>query len=143
MPLVGIRTKTDGIDSLVLARYGALLQPKPWTPPPQEARILQSLLSRRDTLWGTRAIALDLQRERNRLEKTEMIDITKTIQTSLTDSIAFLENQLVKLQADINNHIGSHPDLRADCQLLTSIPAVGPFMPFKGTSQQPFIVCHA
>jgi len=32
---LGIRTKTDGVDSLILARYGALLSPKPWHPPSQ------------------------------------------------------------------------------------------------------------
>lgn len=61
---LGVRTKTDGIDSLILARYGALLKPKAWTPPSREARTLQVLLSRRE------AIAQDLQRERNRLENT-------------------------------------------------------------------------
>ena len=61
---LGVRTKTDGVDSFVLARYGALLNPRPWTPPSHEARILQALLSRRE------AVAQDLQRERNRLENT-------------------------------------------------------------------------
>ena len=39
---LAVRTKTDGIDSLVLARYGALLKPIAWTPPPLEARALQA-----------------------------------------------------------------------------------------------------
>jgi len=43
-----VRTKTDGVDSFVLARYGALLQPAAWQPPPPEARMLQALLARRD-----------------------------------------------------------------------------------------------
>jgi transposase len=29
-----MRTKTDGVDSIVLARYGALLKPKAWVSPP-------------------------------------------------------------------------------------------------------------
>ena len=37
---LGIRTKTDGVDSQVLARYGALVQPAPWTPPPAHVRTL-------------------------------------------------------------------------------------------------------
>jgi transposase len=65
---LGVRTKTDGIDSLILARYGALLKPKAWTPPSREARTLPALLSRRE------AIAQDLQRERNRLEKADATD---------------------------------------------------------------------
>jgi transposase len=117
---LGVRTKTDGVDSGVLARYGALLKPRPWTPPAPEARVLQALLSRRE------AIAQDLQRERNRLEKAEATETPSTIRQSLLDSIAFLEQQRAKLQQDIDDHINKHPDLKADRDLLISIPAVGP-----------------
>jgi transposase len=117
---LGVRTKTDGVDSLVLARYGALLKPRPWTPPAQEARVLQALLSRRE------AIAQDLQRERNRLEKADATETPPLIRQSLLDSIAFLEQQLAKLQQDIDDHINKHPKLKADRELLVSIPAVGP-----------------
>jgi transposase len=117
---LGVRTKTDGVDSLVLARYGALLKPRPWTPPAQEARILQALLSRRE------AIAQDLQRERNRLEKADATETPPLIRQSILDSLAFLEQQLAKLQQDIDDHINKHPNLKADRELLVSIPAVGP-----------------
>ncbi len=117
---LGVRTKTDGVDGFVLARYGALLKPKSWTPPAQEARMLQALLSRRE------AIAQDLQRERNRLEKADAIDTPPPIRQSINDSIDFLEKQLAKLQQDIDNHINNHPNLKDDRDLLISIPAVGP-----------------
>jgi transposase len=117
---LGIRTQNDGVDSLVLARYGALLKPRSWTPPAQEARVLQALLSRRE------AIAQDLQRERNRQEKAEATETPLSIQESLLDSIVFLEQQLAKLQQDIDDHINKHPTLKADRELLVSIPAVGP-----------------
>lgn len=117
---LGVRTKTDGVDSLVLARYGALLKPRPWTPPAQEARVLQALLSRRE------AIAQDLQRERNRLEKADATETPSSIRQSILDSIVFLEKQLAKLQQDIDDHINKHPNLKADRELLVSIPAVGP-----------------
>jgi transposase len=117
---LGVRTKTDGVDSLVLARYGALLKPRPWTPPAQEARVLQALLSRRE------AIAQDLQRERNRLEKADATETPPLIRQSILDSLAFLEQQLAKLQQDIDDHINKHPNLQADRELLVSIPAVGP-----------------
>jgi len=117
---LGVRTKTDGVDSLVLARFGAMLSPRPWTPPTQEARVLQALLSRRE------AIAQDLQRERNRLEKADATDTPALIRQSIVESIAFLEQQLTKLQQDIDEHINKYPDLKADRDLLISIPAVGP-----------------
>lgn len=117
---LGVRTKTDGVDSLVLARYGALLNPRAWTPPSQEARTLQALLARRE------AIAKDLQREHNRLEKADATDTPALIRQSLVESIAFQEKQLAKLQQEIDDHINKHPGLKADRDLLTSIPAVGP-----------------
>jgi transposase len=117
---LAVRTKTDAVDSFVLARYGALLTPRAWTPPAPEARALQALLSRRE------AIALDLQRERNRLEKADATETPPLIRQSLLDSIDFLTQQLDKLQQEINDHIDRHPGLKRDLDLLQSIPAVGP-----------------
>lgn len=81
---------------------------------------MQALLSQRE------AISQDLQRERNRLEKADATDTPPLIRQSLVDSIAFLEKQLAKLQQDIGDHINKQPGLKADRDLLTSIPAVGP-----------------
>ena len=117
---LAVRTKTDGVDSFVLARYGALLKPAAWIPPAPEARILQALIARRD------AIAYDLQRERNRQEKADATDTSARIRQSISDSIAFLSRQLAQLQQDIDQHIDRHPRLKDDLLLLQSIPAVGP-----------------
>lgn len=117
---LAVRTKTDGVDSFVLARYGALLKPAVWIPPAPEARLLQALLVRRE------AIAQDLQRERNRQEKAEATDTPERIRQSLADSIAFLSRQLNQLQQDIDDHIDRHPGLKNDMALLQSIPAIGP-----------------
>ena len=116
---LAVRTKTDTVDSFVLARYGALLKPKVWLPPSLEARALTALLARRD------AIAQDLQREHNRQEKTNISQASTKVQQSLNDSILFLTEQLNKLQQDIDDHIKGHPQLQADMRLLQSIPAVG------------------
>ena len=117
---LAVRTKTDGVDSFVLARYGILLKPDAWTPPAPEARVLQALLSRRD------AIAQDLQRERNRQEKSNVTDTPERIQKSIALSIRFLARQLAGLQQEIDQHIDRHPGLKEDMALLQSIPAVGP-----------------
>lgn len=116
---LAVRTKTDGVDSFVLARYGALLKPAHWTPPAPEARMLQALLARRE------AVAQDLQRERNRQEKADATGTPDRIRQSLADSIEFLGKQLAGLQRDIDGHIDRHPTLKDDMALLQSIPAVG------------------
>lgn len=117
---LAIRNKTDGMDSFVLARYGALVQPKVWIPPSQEARTLQALLKRRE------AIAQDLIRENNRLEKADSTDTPIIIRQSITDSIEFLKTQLTKIKQDIDDHTNNHTNLKEDLELLQSIPAVGP-----------------
>jgi len=43
---LAMRTKTDGTDSVALARYGALIQPDPWEAPPPEIRELKALITR-------------------------------------------------------------------------------------------------
>jgi transposase len=116
---LAVRTKTDGVDSVVLARYGALLKPAAWQPPPAAARALQALLARRD------AVAEDLRRERNRHEKACATDTPLLIVQSITASIAFLDAELKRLQQAIDEHIDQHPDLKRDMALLTSIPAIG------------------
>ena len=117
---LAVRTKTDGVDSFVLARYGALVKPKAWVPPAPEVRMLQALLARRE------AIAQDLQRERNRQEKANATDTPDRIQKSLADSIGFLVKQLADLQQVIDDHIDKNSSLKKDMALLQSIPAVGP-----------------
>jgi transposase len=47
---LGIRNKTDDMDSFVFARYGALVKPQIWIPPTLEARTLQALLKRREAI---------------------------------------------------------------------------------------------
>jgi len=116
---LAIRSKTDGLDSLVLARYGALVQPAIWIPPTPQARALQALLSRVD------AVQQDLLREQNRQEKADATDTPELIRQSLADSIMFLQTQLKKLQQDIDDHINRHPELRDDAALLVTIPGIG------------------
>lgn len=99
---LAVRTKTDGVDSQVLARYCAMIKPAAWMPPPPEARILKGLLARRE------AILQDLFREQNRQEKAESTVTPELIHQS------------------INDHIDRYPGLKKDLDLLQSIPAIGP-----------------
>lgn len=117
---LAMRTKIDGIDSQVLARFCAMIKPAAWMQPPPEARILKGLLARRE------AILQDLFREQNRQEKTESTVTTELIHQSINDSIAFLNTQLTKLQTQINDHIDRHPDLKKDLDLPQSTPAIAP-----------------
>jgi transposase len=118
---MGIRTKNDKVDSVVLARFGVAMQPPAWQPAPEEVRELQALLSRRE------AVAADLLRERNREEKIRLsATISQQVLQSVVYSIEFLEAELSRLQKEIDDHINRHPKLKNARELLVSIPGVGP-----------------
>jgi transposase len=117
---LGVKTKTDKADSAVLARYGATQHPPAWTPPSPSARTLKALLARRD------AVADDIQRELNRQEKATATDTPQTVLRSIQDSIDYLNAELKRLQAMIDDHIDRDPDLREKKDLLETIPGVGP-----------------
>ncbi len=117
---ISIRTKTDGVDSFLIARFGLLCKPNSWVPPTPEARALQALLARQE------AISEDLMRERNRQEKCKVTSVHKHVQESLENSITFLQTQLKQLRQEIDDHIDRHPALKKDLDLLKSIRAIGP-----------------
>jgi transposase len=116
---LAVRTKTDGVDSVVLARYGALVNPQPWQAPPLEVRELKALLGRLE------ALEADVRRELNRQEKATVSGAPDLVQQSLDTHLAVLENEITRLQAAIDDHIDRHPNLKADRERLLSIPAVG------------------
>ncbi len=117
---MGLRTKTDAVDSFALAQYGLRVQPSAWRPPAPHARVLQALLARHT------AVQEDVQRERNRLEKTLVAGGVDAVRASLEKSLVFLQQQLADIEREINSHIDKHPDLKESSALLQSIPAVGP-----------------
>ena len=54
---LAVKSKTDASDSMVLARYAALLKPPAWEPPPPEITELKALITRLE------AIEADMRRE--------------------------------------------------------------------------------
>lgn len=117
----GVRSKTDALDSEVLARFGLKEQAPAWAPAPRELRELQALLRRLEDLEKTR------QAELNRVEAAQAGEaVSVLVMQSLESSVAFLDEQIRQLNAQIDEHIDGHPQLKADYALLRSIPAVGP-----------------
>ncbi len=117
---LGIRTKTDKKDSVVITRYGHTQAPRLWQPEPEEIRTLKALISRLE------AIEKDIQRERNRLEKAQISLTSNDVIDSIQTILAQLKDEKNRLETLINNHIDSHPQLKQDRELLETIPGVGP-----------------
>lgn len=128
---LGSRHKTDKKDSILLARYAYSTKPDLWTPPPAEARHLKSLIKRLDALQE------DVQREQNRQEKAEATNTAPIVTASIEQMIAALQEAIAKLNADIDDHIDKHPNLKQDQELLKTIKGVGP-----ATSRQMLSLMH-
>ena len=110
------RSKTDRIDAALIARFTATQQPPAWTPPAPEIRQLQALVRRLDALHGMRT------QEANRLAAgVAMAEVRASIEAVL----ASLDAQIAHVQQLIRQHLDQHPGLRAQRDLLTTIPGIG------------------
>jgi len=116
---LAVQSKTDAADAFVLARFGLLLKPGPWTAPPREYRELKALLAR------LAAIEAQIRREQNRQEKVQASPVPQVVADSIQASLAFLDAERERLVREIDDHIDRHPRLKDDKALLESIPAVG------------------
>ena len=117
---LGNLSKNDRKDSVMLARFGLLMNPRVWQPAPLEIRQLHALLDRLDTLQA------GLQQEENRLDTLQMREnFPATVKTSLEDSITFLKQSMQAIRDKIDDHIDRHPGLKTDQKWLATIPGVG------------------
>jgi transposase len=110
------RSKTDRIDAALIARFAATQQPPVWVPPAPELRQLQALVRRLDALQGMRA------QEANRLAAGVAVP---AVRTSIEAVLAHLDAQIAQVRALIRDHLDQHPGLRAQRDLLTTIPGIG------------------
>ena len=116
---LGVRTKNDKKDSVVLARYGLKENPKLWQPEALEIRELKALVNRLE------GIEKDLQREKNRQEKALCGETSQAVLDSINNMITLLETERQSLEKLIEEHIDKHKKLKEDKALLESIPGVG------------------
>jgi transposase len=110
------RAKTDRIDAELIARYTVTQQPPAWTPAPREIRELQALVRRLEALHGMRT------QETNRLEAGPLVT---AVRTSIKTVVATLTAEIEAVRQQIRDHLDQHPDLRAQRDLLTTIPGIG------------------
>jgi transposase len=110
------RTKTDKADATLIARFCLERHPPAWSPLPREVRDLQALVRRLESLLEMH------QMEVNRLEAGVGAQL---VRDSLTEHIAFLDEEIKRTTALIRDHIDQHPTLREQRELLISIPGIG------------------
>lgn len=110
------RTKTDKTDAILIARFCARQRPGAWSPPAPELRQLQALVRRVEALEEMK------QMEMNRLDSGVSCEM---VRASLQDHILYLEQHIETARREIQQHIGAHPELAQQAQLLQSIPGIG------------------
>lgn len=109
-----VRNKTDKADSRVIALFGEAHRPDAWRPPAPEVRQLQA--------WVRRLIALqDLkQQEDNRLPTANAV-----VKPSIQSIITVLTKEIEMVKQRLRDHFDQHPGLKAQADLLDSIPGIG------------------
>lgn len=110
------RTKTDRVDAELIARFCLTQKPQSWTPAIPEVRELQALVRRLNALIEMHTMEL------NRLSSGLS---TPQVRDSIESVISHLEEQIARTEKLIRQHINNHPLLRADRDLLLSIPGLG------------------
>lgn len=117
---LGRRAKTDRIDALTLARYGAERRPPRWAPLPSEVSELESLLERQ------RELEQILGQERRRQQGlTGRPGVAPHVQKTLEQMIETLESTLKVLGKEIGSHLQRHPHLKEAAKRLEQVPGVG------------------
>jgi transposase len=128
----GVRAKTDRVDALVLAWYGATVQPSPHNQMEEGAAELDELLRRRTDLEQLR------RAESNRLgQLRRKVRPSRAVQQSIERTLHNLEEELRALEAAIQQLLKEHPALQQQRKLLASSPAVG-----EKLSLEMLVLCH-
>jgi transposase len=117
---LGQRAKTDRIDALTLARYGAERQPPRWAPLPSEVSELESLLERQRELEGMLG-----QEQRRQQALTGRPAVAAHVLKTHQQMIETLEQTLTALGKEIKSHLKQHPHLKEAAKRLEQVPGVG------------------
>lgn len=110
------RNKTDAQDAAIILDFCLTQKPPRWKPPSPQQRKLQELVRYFDTLKKMR------RQEQNRLSSGLQVP---AVIGQIQQHLAYLEEQLALLEAQIHDHVEQFPELKRDRDLLVSIPGIG------------------
>lgn len=110
----GLRSKTDAIDARVVAHFCREKRPPQWTPPSTTERALRALVARHQAL-------VEIQAQ----EKTRLETAREAVRESLQAHLAWLSEELTRIEQAIRQLIDDDPSLRGKAKLLASVPGLG------------------
>ena len=117
---MGTRSKTDKLDARCLAQYGDHVQLPVWKPLPDQILLLEELLKRKDELNQT------IAQEKNRLHALDSKPFANTqVKDSIQRTTKLLEDELEKLNNDIDQIFKDHPSMQEKLDTLKDVPGIG------------------
>jgi transposase len=111
---LGLRSKTDAIDACTITDFVREKQPPLWQSPPQAEQRLRALVLRYQAV-------MDMQVQEKNRHQTVREDVRQSVDTHL----AWLAEELVRLEQAIKQTLDDDENLRGKRDLLHSIPGLG------------------
>lgn len=108
--------KTDKIDAQIIADFAQTIQPRTFEIPDQNQEKVHNLVSRR------RQVQRMITQEKNRLDRTDDLDIQKLIQ----QAVRLYEKQLAKINKKIEQAIAGDDQMQQRATIIQSVPGLGP-----------------
>ena len=114
--------KTDALDARRIADYAArfLDELRPWTPAEAVVEPVQTLLTMREQLTRERTAKQNALHVLRRKHHPTPLAIRIA-----SDAVAYLEERVTEIDAEVRRLVSAHPTLGPAVALLTSVPGVG------------------
>lgn len=109
------RTKTDKLDSAVIAAFCAKHQPTAWEPQSEEQQRLRALVRHRDDLLQSQ-----LQQQNRLRDATDAL-----VKRSLDSVLKTIARELASIEGEIKQQVAATSTMQANLTLLTSIVGIG------------------
>lgn len=111
-----LRTKTDRVDAMLIARFCALHRPAAWSPPSTQHRILQSLTRHLEDLIELRGQAK---------VRSEGPACSAPVRASFEHIITTYDKEIADTERQIRELINEDSSLRSKRESIASIPGIG------------------
>lgn len=113
---MGKRNKTDKVDAKTLAEFGRTHELERFVPPTEEAQLLSQYVRLRG----------DLVAQRSQVKNREQDPLLNTFEASMLKAQAhLLDEQIIKVEGEIERVIQNNAQLKQNLALLVSIPGIG------------------
>ena len=112
---IGVNAKTDAVDAAMLARLGAMLEPRAVSSDSQTLNDMKELLVAR------RALVKDRTAAQNRAQQRSLA----LLKAQLADRLQQIDRQIAAINAALRSRLAADPALKARFDILVSIPGLG------------------